>query len=94
MYATPKNILHKKPLILHICVICLHLTQRILTMRFFAGVLLGSFFTIIVYHHQQPMDNKPKFRRDQSKFEYEKNQLPSDDIDTSKSSTWNSSWDG
>ncbi|CAF0764597.1 unnamed protein product [Adineta steineri] len=79
------------------CVICAHLTQRILTLRFFAGVLTGIVFTIIFYHQKESID-KPKFRPDQSKFEYEKNQLPSEQIDRSESSSsssiWNSSWDG
>ncbi|CAF1526033.1 unnamed protein product, partial [Rotaria sordida] len=41
----------------------------------------------------KPID-KPKFRPDQSKFEYEKNQFLFEDINTSQSSIWNSSWDG
>jgi len=55
---------------------------------FFTGIIL----TLIICHNKEPID-KPKFRPDQSKFEYEKNQLPTEDIDLSKSSTWNSSWD-
>jgi len=84
MYAPSKNSMQFS----HMCVICLHLTQRFLTIRFFAGLFTGIIFTFIIYHK-----NEPKFRPDQSKFEYEKNQLSFEDIDLSKSSTWNSSWD-
>jgi hypothetical protein len=93
MYATSKNNSQYRILVSQMCVICLHLTQRFLTIRFFAGVLTGIILTIVFYHGKEPID-KPKFRPDQSKFEYEKNQLPSDNLELSKSPTWNSSWDG
>jgi hypothetical protein len=47
----------------------------------------------IIYRDNQSID-RPKFRHDQSKFEYEQNQLSPDDADLSKSSAWNKSWDG
>ncbi|UJR15204.1 hypothetical protein I4U23_002163 [Adineta vaga] len=95
MYTTSKNSLQQKSLVSQMCVICLHLTQRFLTVRFFVGLLTGIFCTIIIYRRHEPV-NKPHFRPDQSKFEYEKNRLPIDDFDikSSSSSSWNSSWDG
>ncbi len=92
MYSTSKNSIQQQSLVAQMCIICLHLTQRFLTRRFFAGVFTGIIFMIIIYRGQEPID-RPKFRHDQSKFEYEKNQLPSDDIDLSKTSIWNNSWD-
>jgi len=92
MYVTTKNSTQQQSLVSQMCVICLHLTQRFLTRRFFAGLFTGIILTIIIYHRKEPID-KPKFRHDQSKFEYEKNQLSSDEIDLSKTPTWNHSWD-
>jgi hypothetical protein len=92
MYATSKNSIQQQSLISQICIICLHLTQRFMTIRFFAGLCTGIILTIIIYHGKEPID-KPKFRPDQSKFEYEKNQLLSEEIDLSKTPTWNNSWD-
>ncbi|CAF1223179.1 unnamed protein product [Rotaria sp. Silwood1] len=93
MHTTSKNSIQQRPLFLQMCVICLHLTQRFLAVRFFVGLFTGIIFTIIIYHLHEPID-KQKFRPDQSKFEYEKNQLSFEDINTSQSSMWNSSWDG
>jgi hypothetical protein len=92
MYSTSKNSIQQQSLFSQMCIICLHLTQRFLTIRFFAGLFTGIIFTLIIYHGKEPND-KPKFRADQSKFEYEKNQVSSDDIDLSKTSAWNNSWD-
>ena len=93
MYATSKNAIQQPTLAAHMCIICLHLTQRFLTLRFLTGLLTGIVFTLILYH-PKPAADKPAFRADQSKFEYEKNQSPSDDGDPRRSSAWNSSWDG
>lgn len=92
MYGTSKNSIQQQSLVSHVCVICLHLAQRFMTIRFFAGVLTGIIFTVIIYHGKEP-NAKPKFRHDQSKFEYEKNDLPSEQIDLSKTPTWNHTWD-
>lgn len=93
MYVTSKNAIQQPSLAAHMCIICLHLTQRFLTLRFLAGLLMGIVVTLILYH-PKPLADRPAFRADQSKFEYEKNQLPSDNDDLGKSSAWNSSWDG
>ncbi|CAF2654894.1 unnamed protein product [Rotaria sp. Silwood2] len=93
MHTTPKNSIQQRSLVSQMCVICLHLTQRFLAVRFFLGLFTGIIFTTIIYRLNEPID-KPKFRPDQSKFEYEKNQLSFEDINTSQSSVWNSSWDG
>jgi hypothetical protein len=93
MYVTSKNSIQQQALVSQMCVICLHLTQRVLTRRFFAGVFTGIIFTIFIYHNKEPID-KPKFRPDQSKFEYEKNQLLSEQTDLSQTSVWNHTWDG
>ena len=84
----------QKSLVSQMCVICLHLTQRFLTLRFLFGLFTGIFFTIIIYHRNEPVDKQPQFRADQSKFEYEKNQGLTDDVSVKSSSGWNSSWDG
>lgn len=92
MYATTKNSLQQKALFSQMCIICLHLTQRFLTIRFFAGLFTGILFTVIFYQGRAPSQTL-KFRPDQSKFEYEKNQFASVDVDPSKASIWNNSWD-
>jgi hypothetical protein len=92
MYTPPRNNIQQRSLVSQMCVICLHLSQRVLTIRFFAGLFTGIILTLILYPRNE-LSDKPKFRPDQSKFEYEKNQLPTEDIDISKSSVWNSSWD-
>jgi len=75
------------------CVIWLRLMQRLLTIRFFAGLLVGIIFMLIFYRGSEPISER-KFRHDQSKFEYEKNQAFFEEIsDPSKTSLWNSSWD-
>jgi hypothetical protein len=93
MYTPPRNNIQQRSLVSQMCVICLHLSQRVLTIRFFAGLFTGIILTLILYPRNE-LSDKPKFRPDQSKFEYEKNQLPSDNLELSKSPTWNSSWDG
>lgn len=93
MYAASRNSIQQQSLISHVRVICLHLTQRFMTLKFFSGVLTGIFFTILIYHGKEPNHNQPKFRPDQSKFEYEKNELSSDEADLSKASAWNHTWD-
>ncbi|CAF1040100.1 unnamed protein product [Adineta ricciae] len=95
MYATSKNTMPQRSLASQMCVICLHLTQRFLTLRFLFGLFTGIFFTIIIYHRNESVvDKQPHFRADQSKFEYEKNQLLPDDVSVKTSAGWNSSWDG
>ena len=47
---------------------------------------------MIIYQGRETKD-QPKFRPDQSKFEYEKNQLSVDDVDINQTSAWKSSWD-
>ena len=87
-----RNNIQQQPFILQMCIICLHLAQRALTIKFFVGVFTGIVFMFVIYREHEPID-RPKFRHDQSKFEYEKNQL-SDDVDLSKNSAWNKTWDG
>ncbi len=92
MYAIPRNRIQQRLFVSQMCAICLHLIQRFFTRRFFAGFFTGMIFTIIFYHNKKVID-KPKFRSDQSKFEYEKNQLSSEDINSGPTSLWNNSWD-
>lgn len=92
MYATTKNSFQKKPLLSQMCIICLHLTQRFLTTRFFAGLFTGILFTVIFYHGKEPKEGL-KFRADQSKFEYQGNQYASVDANLNEASIWNHTWD-
>lgn len=90
MYPTSKTSIQQPSLIAQMCVICLHLTQRFLTIRFFVGIVTGIVFMVIFFHGNDSTTNETKFRPDQSKFEYEKNQISSKE---QISSLWNSSWD-
>ena len=92
MYATSKNSFQKKAFLSQMCIICLHLTQRFLTTRFFAGLFTGILFTVIFYQGKEPKEGL-KFRPDQSKFEYQDNQYASADVHLSEASIWNHTWD-
>lgn len=93
MHPSSKNSIQQRTSASQLCIICLHLAQRFLSVRFFIGLFTGIIFTTIIHHLKEPLE-QPKFRPDQSKFEYEKNQLPIEDINNSESSIWNNSWDG
>lgn len=88
-----KSNIQEESFVLNMCLICLHLTQRVLAARFFVGFISGILFTVIIYHIKEPI-TQTKFRHDQSKFEYEKNQQLTDSTNVIKSSVWNNSWDG
>lgn len=75
-------------------IISLHLLQRVLTIRFLAGLTTGILCTILFYHPRGNSIEKP-FRADQSKFEYEKNDRTLvDENEKTPSALWNQSWDG
>ncbi|CAF2050921.1 unnamed protein product [Rotaria magnacalcarata] len=93
MHTVSRNSIQQRSLISQMFLICLHLMQRLLVAKFFVGFFMGIIFTVIVYNLKEPIE-KPRFRPDQSKFEYEKNQQTFDDSNPSKPSIWNSSWDG
>jgi hypothetical protein len=69
--------------------VSLHLLKRMVTGRFCLGLFVGIAMTICISY---PRSASPmvSFRADQSKFEYEKNQLNSLNI---SSPMWNGSWD-
>ncbi|CAF3789944.1 unnamed protein product [Rotaria socialis] len=93
MHTTSRTSIQQRSLISQMFLICLHLIQRLLVAKFFVGLFMGIISTVIVYNLKEPIE-KPRFRPDQSKFEYEKNQQTFDDSNPSKPSIWNSSWDG
>lgn len=93
MYAAPRNRLQYKALLRQMCIICLHLAKRYLTIRFFAAMFTGVLLTVIFYQRKERIPEL-KFRLDQSKFEYDKNPYASAKIDMGEASIWNSSWDG
>ncbi|CAM2720854.1 unnamed protein product [Rotaria socialis] len=76
-----------------LCFVQLAELKNISVAKFFVGLFMGIISTVIVYNLKEPIE-KPRFRPDQSKFEYEKNQQTFDDSNPSKPSIWNSSWDG
>ncbi|CAF1031210.1 unnamed protein product [Didymodactylos carnosus] len=87
-----------------IFIICLHLTQRFLTIKFLFGFATGIILTLIFNSRGiNDLSDTKSFRPDQSKFEYEKNknQKPNDDYlnsvnDNKQSLTgkWKYNWDG
>ncbi|CAF3058788.1 unnamed protein product [Rotaria socialis] len=93
MHTASRTSIQQRSLISQMFLICLHLIQRLLVAKFFVGLFMGIISTVIVYNLKEPIE-KPRFRPDQSKFEYEKNQQTFDDSNPSKPSIWNSSWDG
>lgn len=93
MHNQARNAAPRRTLVPTMVLICTHVTQRVLTGRFFAGLLTGILLTYILYPPRLA-SKQPNYRSDQSKMEYEKNQFSSADTEARPSAIWNSSWDG